>query len=219
MVFPGGLVAQVLFRPKRQIGPYSTSAGQQPAGGQSPVITAMVTIEEDHRDEMMVTDHPVELGAFVSDHAFALPSQLRIRAGWSKSPNLTVAGLASLMQAGAQAVNLISGITGAELAPGGSLDYCQTVYAQLRGLMLARVPMDVYTGKRIYSDMLLISIGTTTNETTENALIVDMEFRQVILVQTRNIAAPSKNQAMPEKTGAEVSRGEVQPVPSAGISP
>ncbi len=44
-----------------------------------------VVIEEVHRDELIITDHPVERGAAVSDHAFKRPSEIEIRCGWSNS--------------------------------------------------------------------------------------------------------------------------------------
>lgn len=43
------------------------------------------TFEELHSDDLAVTDHPVETGAAISDHAFKLPSRLEMRCGWSNS--------------------------------------------------------------------------------------------------------------------------------------
>ncbi len=45
-------------------------------------IVAACTIEEDHDDELELTDHPVELGASVTDHAFMRPVGVRITIGW-----------------------------------------------------------------------------------------------------------------------------------------
>lgn len=42
-----------------------------------------VTVQESHRDDMAITDHPVERGAAISDHAFMLPAQVEMRCGWS----------------------------------------------------------------------------------------------------------------------------------------
>lgn len=46
-------------------------------------IVADVWIEEDERDEVSVTEHPVEQGAPISDHAFKRAEEVTIRAGWS----------------------------------------------------------------------------------------------------------------------------------------
>lgn len=48
-------------------------------------IHAQVTIEEQHTDALQITDHPVEASAPVSDHAFAIPQQVTISAGWSRA--------------------------------------------------------------------------------------------------------------------------------------
>ncbi len=56
-------------------------------GGTGPVrsiggIQAQCTIEEVHQDQLQITDHPVELGASISDHAFKLPVQVDVTIGW-----------------------------------------------------------------------------------------------------------------------------------------
>jgi hypothetical protein len=42
-----------------------------------------VTVEESHSDELAITDHPVEFGTPVTDHAFMQPYIVEIRCGWS----------------------------------------------------------------------------------------------------------------------------------------
>jgi hypothetical protein len=44
-----------------------------------------VVIEEIHRDELQITQHPVETGTPVSDHAFMMPVTVEMRCGWSNS--------------------------------------------------------------------------------------------------------------------------------------
>ena len=46
-------------------------------------LTADITIEESERDELTITEHPVEQGAPIADHAFKRPSEVTIRAAWS----------------------------------------------------------------------------------------------------------------------------------------
>lgn len=48
-------------------------------------IIPEVTVEEVHRDQLIITDHPVERGAAISDHAFKMPSEIEMRVGWSNS--------------------------------------------------------------------------------------------------------------------------------------
>jgi hypothetical protein len=44
-----------------------------------------VTIEEVHRDTTFITNHPVERGAAISDHAFMMPVEVEMRVAWSDS--------------------------------------------------------------------------------------------------------------------------------------
>lgn len=44
-----------------------------------------VVIEETSVDQTQITDHPVEMGAAISDHAFNLPPEVEMRCGFSDS--------------------------------------------------------------------------------------------------------------------------------------
>lgn len=61
-----------LFKPARSIG----------------TIVPEVTIEEQGRDDLEITRHPIETGAPITDHAFKLPAEVIVRCGWSESGSL-----------------------------------------------------------------------------------------------------------------------------------
>jgi hypothetical protein len=44
-----------------------------------------VVLREVNKDELIVTDHPVERGAAISDHAFMRPLEVDMQMGWSDS--------------------------------------------------------------------------------------------------------------------------------------
>ncbi len=48
-------------------------------------IIPNIVIREIHRDDLVVTDHPVEKGADISDHAFKRPMEVIMICGWSNS--------------------------------------------------------------------------------------------------------------------------------------
>jgi hypothetical protein len=52
-----------------------------PMSGSVPPPT--VWIEEQHRDQLIITEHPVDQGASVSDHAFKRPAEVTLRLGWN----------------------------------------------------------------------------------------------------------------------------------------
>jgi hypothetical protein len=47
-------------------------------------IIAQVTIDEQASDDVQITEHPVEQGAPIADHAFKRPANISIRAGWTR---------------------------------------------------------------------------------------------------------------------------------------
>jgi len=49
------------------------------------MIIPEVVIEEIHHDQTRITDHPVETGAAISDHAFNMPPEVEMRCGFSNS--------------------------------------------------------------------------------------------------------------------------------------
>ncbi len=156
-------------------------------------IIPNVTIEEHHRDELAITDHPVERSAAITDHAFNMPAEVTMQCGWSSSGAL----FGSL-----------------------SLNSPQDIYQQLLELQASRVPFDLVTGKRAYNNMLIKSLGVTTNASSENSLMVTCTMREVILVDTQETSlAPAAVQANPSATAAIANAGVKQatPVPQSAL--
>lgn len=142
---------------------------------------ADVTVEEIHSDQLRITDNPVEQGAAVTDHSYKLPASVVVKAGWSNS----------------------------SAAAGGNPDYVDATYQALLDLQSTRQPFDIVTGKRSYTNMLMGRINARTDEATENVLMLDVECREIILVDTQTVSVPSANQASPEATAPPVNRGTV----------
>ncbi len=159
-------------------------------------IQAAVTIEEHHIDELQITEHPVEQGAAITDHAFKRPAEVTLKTGWSNS--------------------------GSILDPQSLLNswvnpnYIAEIYQSLLALQEGRIPFDIITGKRKYSNMLLRSLTTTTNQETEHCLIITATCRQIIIVQSRIVTVPPQSQQRsPEQTAPVLNKGTQQPNRSA----
>jgi uncharacterized membrane protein len=205
----------VLFKPSRYMGPF----------------VAQVTVEEIHTDELEITDHPVETGARITDHAFMRPAEVAIHFTYSNSPSGgrglgglvtglagavtgTLAGVARIAQA-AGAGGLAASFGQASSALGGQEpDQVRDIYDRLLQLQRSRVTFSIGTGKRTYSDMLIKSLRQTTTKETENSLDVVAVFRQILVARTQTvtIGAPAAEQKFPEATSYPVSRGEVRAV-------
>lgn len=83
----GSFVGQTVARAASYVVPFAnwTPALFLPYRRSIGGIYAQITVDEQHTDEVQITDHPVEAGAPISDHAFARPQQVAITAGWSKA--------------------------------------------------------------------------------------------------------------------------------------
>lgn len=156
----------VLIRPRRSLGE----------------LFPDVVVEESHEDALQVTEHPVEQGASINDHAYRSPAVVTIRGG----------------------------VSDAREAEGGerpSVDF----YDKLLELQRAREPFEIITGKRAYSNMLLTRLSVITDVDSETVLAFTAECREVIVVRVGVVAVPRSRQRNAAKTGGTRDQGQQQP--------
>jgi len=156
--------------------------------GSAGTIIPDCVVEEVGRDDLQITEHPVEHGATISDHAFKKPREVTLRWSWSNS--------------------------------GHYENFVQDAYAQLLTLQAQRDPFTIYTGKTAYANMLMASLGQTTNSGAEFTLNLVMVCREVIIVSTTAVGPSSgdkASQASPQKTTKVQSKG-TQQLKSSGAS-
>lgn len=164
-----GKLGDVFLRPRTSIG----------------YIIPQVFISSEARDELTITDHPIETGAPVSDHAFKQPTTLTMQVGWGAGGFL----------------NDFSGTT----------NDVSDAYAALLDLQNLREPFTVTTSNRVYENMMIVSLGQTKNRETQNVCVVDVGLREVLIVDTQATTLPPvANQAEPQKTAATVNGGAKQ---------
>jgi hypothetical protein len=149
------------------------------------IILPDCVVEETSRDDVQITDHPVEIGTVISDHAYKKPREITLRWSWSNS--------------------------------GYYETRVQDVYQQL--LAIQGPPpslISLTTGKSSYVNMIIVSLGITTNSTSEYALQAVMVCREVIIVSTEATQiTPASAQSDPQTTAAVAQRGVVQPLQQA----
>jgi hypothetical protein len=191
--------------------------------GSGSLLIPDATIEEVHTDDMEITDHPVEQGTAISDHAFKRPAELIITAGWSDSPNNS--GLANqLLGAAANTSPALQAVIGAAEAVGGIVSMLgasggwtpsKRAYMKLVDMQANRFLFKIYTGKRQYRNMIIKSLSTTTDAKTENSVIIRIGCREILMAQTQTVTVPdSSNMKNPQQNGATVNKGTVYPLPS-----
>jgi hypothetical protein len=151
--------------------------------GEGGLIQAQVVVDEDHEDDLQITSHPVQAGVVVHDHAFKQPATVRCRLGWTNA-----------------------------WAYETDRSNVTALYQKILRLQATRVPFNVYTGKRLYENMLVASLRTHTDQKLEYSLIADIEFREIVLVGTSvgsGVGNPEA-QADPQSTMQQSDRGPVQ---------
>jgi hypothetical protein len=178
----------------------------QPSGGgtissttnaQSTTLIADAVIEEEGDDEVVVTDHPVEQGSTISDNAYILPARLSVVYGWSAgSPQNT----------------------------GQDSSFLKTLYQQFITLAQQRIGCSVYTGKRVYTNMLVTGVSLKTDKETENCVFVRVRFKQILLASVTTVPLTnSAQQSLPQQTSGTTNQGTVslQAAPNfnAGAAP
>ncbi|WP_432321928.1 phage baseplate protein [Yersinia enterocolitica] len=160
------------------------------------LLVPSVIISEKHQDALEITEHPVEVGAAVNDHAYKRAAEVTMEVGF--------AGGGSLLDfVDTSTIGLSLGKSPEE------------VYQELRELQESREPFDVITGKRKYSNMLIRGIEVTTDKTSENVLMCVLTLREVIMSQTESVkVADKENMQEGVSTSAMQNTGTKAPAPA-----
>lgn len=127
----------------------------------------------EHTSNVTVTEHPVQVGAPISDHAYQEPDEVTVEIGMSDA---------------------MSGV--------GS-DHSVNAYNTLRQIMAKREPVKLVTRLWTYPNMVLTSISAPDDQTTMYGLRATLMFRSINLVrvsviqvqQTVTAAKPSSTSA------------------------
>ena len=154
-------------------------------------LFADVTVEEKHKDELKITEHPTEVGTPINDHAYKEAPEVSMKVGWSES------------------AGKLNGLVGDSFLSGNTS--LNIVYQTLIQLQESAVPLVISTGKRLYTNMLIKSLGCTTDLQNENVLMIDLTFKKINLVQTSETEVLVENQANPAETSGVSDGGTVQP--------
>lgn len=152
-------------------------------------ISGYVTLSENTTDILEITQHPVQQGASISDHAYKRPVVLTIQfiKGSNRTQNLAAIyqSLLALQQPGPATgpALLPAGVAGPQLQNAAPIPTINT--------------FSVTTPKRTYYNMLLASLGCVTDKRTENVLSINATFQEVIIVPitTTNVPASQLSNA------------------------
>lgn len=139
-------------------------------------IDVDVVINESTNDTLTITKQPVQQGASITDHAYKEPTTFSM----------------SIHQ---KDTSLVSGVLNTFSGNG-----LAKIYAQFFKLQGERKPFSITTPKKIYKNMLIASLGMTTDKATENILSLSLTFQEVTIVKVTTTVVPRIQQASPEVT-------------------
>jgi hypothetical protein len=164
-----------------------------------PILVPDCAIEEVGRDDLQITEHPVELGAVISDHAFKKPQEVTLRWAWSNSDPAHFS-FSNLLNQNASGFGSLF-----------SENFVIDTYKNLITLQKQRIPFTLYTGKFKYANMVIASLGQTTNAASEYSLMTVIVCREVITVSLSAASITSLNpSAADQPTVAPVNQANSQ---------
>lgn len=142
-------------------------------------ISGYVTITESATDALEITQQPVQQGAMIADHAFKKPVTFSIQMLFS--------------------ANLFQSLS--------------DIYQNLLKLQTPTppdvlAPFNCVTPKRTYYNMMLASLGQTTDKKTENCLAISATFQEVIIVPVSATIIPRSQLRDPAKNAATQAAGK-----------
>ena len=117
-----------------------------------------------HSLYVAVTDHPVQSGAAVADHAYVEPETVTLEIGVSDS------------------------MTNAAVIAGASESRSVSAFQKLREIALARRPVSLITRLGTYSNMLVSSVSAEESADTMAALRAEITLKALNLVQTAEVS-------------------------------
>lgn len=147
-------------------------------------------ISESHQAGQDVTDHPVEEGSPITDHARKRPDVVTIEGLVTDTP----VGLTQRQRA-AQSLGLVD----SEEAPG----YAQAAYDQLRELLAGKI-FTVVTSLRTYDDMVLTDLTVPRDRSIGHALRFSATLKQIKLVKNKITAIATSTRTARGKRKAKL---------------
>jgi len=140
-------------------------------------------ISETTTSNVRVTRNPVELGADINDHAIIEPKEYSLEGVVTDSP---LFGLGVVSNLGNNLTQ--SGFFGSSSED--SRTRSQAAFDSLILLQESREPIDIQTGLKQYSNMLISNITVTQNKDTSRAIFFTAKLTEVIITSTEVIDFP-----------------------------
>ena len=191
----------MLFRPARKQGAQMLSTALED-GSELRSVYLDATLSESFESSLSWTEHPVEDGSTISDHAVRLPRKLSLSGVVTRAPAAMITG------------------------PNPDPAHLDDTIRALEGLMTDRQPVSVYTGLRAYPRLYVESLSVSRSAGDGQRANVQMSLREIEIVEAQTALVPplpvvpeKKADATPEQSQGTQSPTETTPTSETGGSP
>lgn len=140
-----------------------------------------------HSSDLTITSHPVEIGTSVTDFAYMNPRKLSMSIGMTDTAQSFISGQFS-----------------------GGASRSSQAWQVLQDLQTLRIPIQVYTRLGLYQNMLIASLSTTDDNTTNHALKATVDFQELLVAKVSKVKVSS---APATTTNAKKGKQQPQQVP------
>lgn len=141
-------------------------------------------LRAEHTTKLRITEHPVQSGAAITDHAFLEPAELVLEVGMTDTAESIVPG---------------------QFQEGSSRSV--VAYHLLLDLQSLRVPLKIFTHLNIYENMLIEVISVPDDYKTSSALKATVTFKQILVAEVTTVKLSER----PQVTDS-TNRGNPEPV-------
>ena len=153
-------------------------------GTTSQMYVPDAVMRVEHIQDAHITEHPVQTGANISDHAYAMPARVTLDIGMSDA-----------MEAYASSSSSNPAVaSGAWTGPSASKSV--NAYDTIASWVTGRVLVSLGTRLKVYSNMMVESISPEETNKTKTALRCRVTFKQVFIANIQQIA----DSALPQTT-------------------
>lgn len=142
-----------------------------------------------HRQELKVTEHPVETGAAISDHAYIMPAELRFEVGMSDAMTSVVNGQFD-----------------------SSWSRSRSAWDILKEIQASRIPLTALTRLGRYENLLITSLEQNDDYRTVTGLRATVVCKQILTAQVKMAAVSAQPQITDETQAGQLQVQELEDV-------
>ncbi len=183
-------MAETLLTVRRKIGATLTSREGVPDGAQLREMWFDATLSEGETISVDWSEHPLESGATVADHAVVRPPDLSLEGFLTRTP----------LSMNTELDNL-------------DPNYLDAALEALRGMTADREPILIVTGLRVYQDYRITQLGITRGPEDGQGVRVSLSLKPIQIVEAGSVLLPPLpvKPAKKDAATAESSQGTQSP--------